>query len=435
MDITVVFKVSKKPDGTLMATMDIPTQGAKDIPVDKVILKNNTLRLEMKSIQGVFEGNIKDDKLTIDGQWNQNGSFPLVLEKVEKAPEIRRPQEPKKPYPYDEEEVIYENKKAGIKLAGTLTLPRDKKTFPAVLLIQGSGPLDRNETILGHRPFKVLADYLTRRGIAVLRADKRGISKSPSDFLLATGEDFASDVLAGVEYLKSRKEINPKKIGLIGHSEGGFIAPMVAVQSPDVAFIVMWAGPGLTGEETLCLQMSLMAKAKGVNDEMITKGLKLQERLFAEIKQEKNNTAAEKELRKILTNGLKELSPEEKEAMNLSEATMGSQTIQYMLSSWYRYFLTYDPKPTLKKVKCPVLAINGEKDLQVPAKANLSAIEECLKAGGNKYYTIKELPGLNHLFQPAATGAVSEYGKIEETISPTALKIIGDWVLEQTGEK
>ena len=434
IELRIVFKLSQGPEGILSATMDSPDQGAKDIPVDEVIFENGNLRLEIKVAMGVFEGKLRDDNLSIEGEWKQSGqSFPLVLERVDEVVELLRPQEPKKPYPYQEEEVVYENKKAAIKLAGTLTIPGQEGPFPAVLLISGSGPQDRDETLLGHRPFLVLADYLTHRGIAVLRVDDRGIGESTGDFAQATSEDFASDVLAGLEYLKSREEINPKQIGLIGHSEGGIIAPMVAVQSSDVAFIILMAGTGLTGEDILYLQTELIARAEGVSDEVIAKNLSLQEQMFTIVKEEKDSISAEKRLRTILEDAISELELSEKERQT-AEAKAEAQ-IKSILSPWFRYFLTYDPSPTLTKVKCPVLAINGEKDLQVPPKENLAAIEEALKAGGNNSYTIKELSGLNHLFQTAETGSLSEYAKIEETISPTALKIMSDWILEQTEDK
>lgn len=434
IELRIVFKISQGPEGILTATMDSPDQGVKDIPVDEVTLENGNLRLEIKSAMIVFEGKLKDDDLSIEGKWKQSGqSFPLVLERVDKPAEVRRPQEPKKPYPYEEEEVVYENKEAAVKLAGTLTIPGQEGPFPAVLLISGSGPQDRNETILGHHPFLVLADYLTRCGIAVLRVDDRGIGGSSGDFTQATTEDFASDVLAGLEYLKSREEINPKQIGLIGHSEGGIIAPMVAVQSSDVAFIILMAGTGLMGEETLYLQSELIATIGGVSDEVIAKNLSLQKQLFTVLKQEGDDAVARKRLRTILEDVISEFEFSEKEKQT-AEAKAEAQ-IELILSPWFRYFLTYDPRPTLMKVKCPVLAINGQKDLQVPPKENLVAIEEALKAGGNNNYTIKELSGLNHLFQTAETGSLSEYAKIEETISPTALKIMSDWILEQTREK
>jgi len=393
------------------------------------------LRLEVKSVGGIYEGKVSEDFLVIEGEWKQSGqTLPLTVKRVDKAVEILRPQEPKKPYPYIEEELVYENKEAGITLAGTLTLPPGKGPFPAVLLITGSGPQDRNETIFNHCPFLVLADYLTRQGVAVLRVDDRGVGKSTGDFSQATSEDFALDVLAGIEYLKTRKEINPKQIGLIGHSEGGLIAPMVAVKSPDVAFIVLMAGTGLTGEEILYLQSDLISKAMGVNEEEIAKSRQFNEKIFSVIKEEEDNEIAKERLRQMVMAYLAELSDEEKDWISDPEEYLKAQ-LQNLLSPWSRFFLTYDPKPTLSKVKCPVLAINGEKDFQVPPKENLSAIEEALKAGDNKNFTIKELPDLNHLFQTAQTGLPSEYAKIEETISPNALKLIGDWILEQTRDK
>ena len=435
IELRIVFKISKNPDGTLTATLDSPDQGATDIPVEEDIFKDNTLRLEVKSAGGVFEGKVSEDFLVIEGEWKQSGqTLPLTLKRVDKAVEILRPQVPKKPYPYIEEELVYENKEAGITLAGTLTLPPGKGPSPVVLLISGSGPQDRNETIYNHRPFLVLADYLTRQGIAVLRVDDRGVGKSTGDFSQATSEDFASDVLAGIEYLKTRKEINPEQIGLIGHSEGGIIAPMVAVKSPDVAFIVLMAGTGLTGEEILYLQGALISRAMGVSEEDIIKNRQFNEKIFSLIKEEKDEKTIEEKLRQMFMADWAELNEEEKSRIGDPEVFLKAQ-LQSLLSPWLKFFLTYDPKPTLSKVKCPVLAINGEKDLQVPPKENLNAIEEALVAGGNKNFIVKELPGLNHLFQTAQTGLPAEYVKIEETISPEALKIIGDWIFEQTKNK
>ena len=434
-ELSIVFKISQNPEGTLTATLDSPDQGVTGIPVEEVIFKDNTLHLEVKSVGGVYEGKVSEDFLVIEGEWKQSGGvFPLTVKRVDKAIEILRPQVPKKPYPYTEEEVAYENKEAGITLAGTLTLPPGKGPSPAVLLISGSGPQDRNETIYNHHPFLVLADYLTRQGIAVLRVDDRGVGESTGDFSQATSVDFASDVLAGIEYLKTRKEINPEQIGLIGHSEGGLIAPMVAVKSPDVAFIILMAGTGLTGEEILYLQGALISRAMGVNEEDIAKNRQFNEKIFSLIKEEKDKKTIEEKLRQMFMEDWAELNEEEKSRIGDPEVFLEAQ-LKSLLSPWLKFFLTYDPKPTLNKVKCPVLAINGEKDLQVPPKENLSAIEEALKVGGNQNYTIKELPGLNHLFQTAQTGLPAEYAKIEETISPVALKIISDWILEQTETK
>jgi fermentation-respiration switch protein FrsA (DUF1100 family) len=434
-ELRIVFKISRNPDSTLTATLDSPDQGVTGIPVEEVIFKDNTLRLEVKSAGGIFEGKVSQDFLIIEGEWKQSGqTLPLTVKRVDKAAEMLRPQEPKKPYPYIERQVEYTNLKAGVRLVGTLTFPSDKGPFPAVLLISGSGPQDRNETVFGHRPFLVLADYLTRQGIAVLRVDDRGVGESTGDFSQATSEDFASDVLAGVEYLKACKEIDPNKIGLIGHSEGGIIAPMVAAKSSDVAFLVLMAGTGLTGEEILYLQGALISRAMGVSEEDIAKNRQFNEKIFSLIKEEKDEKTIEEKLRQMFMADWTELNEEEKKAIGDPEVYLKAQ-LQGLLSPWFKFFLTYDPKSTLNKVKCPLLAINGEKDLQVPPKENLSAIEAALVAGGNKNFTIKELPGLNHLFQTAQTGVPSEYAKIEETISPIALKIIGDWILEQTRDK
>lgn len=432
IELRIIFKINKQKNDSLSATLDSPDQGAKDIPVSAVFFENDSLRLEVKVVNGNYKGFLKTDDVVIEGTWSQGGmSLPLDLKRIEKMPELKRPQMPKKPYPYYEEEVKYQNEKAGIKLAGTLTTPKTEGQFPAVILISGSGAQDRDETIFEHRPFLILADYLTRLGIAVLRADDRGVGGSTGNISLSTSEDFAGDVLAGVELLKNRKEIDSKKIGLIGHSEGGIIAPMVAAKSDDIAFIVLMAGTGLTGEEILYLQAALIMKAQGVDDVKIADNRDQQEKMFAVMKQEIDSLKAAQKLRDILKKSLAEIGNDEKEKMGGADAQIDVQ-IKQVMNPWFRFFLTYDPKATLKKVKCPVLAINGEKDLQVPPKENLTAIEDALKQGGNSNYTIKELAGLNHLFQTAKTGSPSEYGKIEETISPTALKVMGDWILEQT---
>jgi fermentation-respiration switch protein FrsA (DUF1100 family) len=435
VDLRVVFHISKDAKGKLTATLDSPDQGAKDIPVDEVTFQNNHLHLNAKSIGGNYEGDTQEGRPGIEGKWTQGGmSVPLVLERTDKIPELVRPQEPKPPFPYEVREVSYKNKQAGITIAGTLTLPKTGGPFPAVLLITGSGAQDRDETVFGHRPFLVLADYLTRLGIAVLRVDDRGVGKSTGKFAQATSEDFAQDALAGVEYLKGVKEIDPKKIGLIGHSEGGIIAPMVAVQSPDVAFIVLMAGTGITGEKILYSQSALILKAEGVSDDLIALDRKIKEQMFAEVEQEKDSAAADKKLHQIATDALSKMNEKDKQTLGYT-TEMVDMSIKELLSPWFCFFLTYDPAPTLMKVKCPVLAINGEKDMQVPANENLSAIEDALKAGGNPDVTVKELPGLNHLFQTAETGSPMEYSKIEETISPDALSTIGNWIITHTQEK
>lgn len=338
----------------------------------------------------------------------------------------QRPQEPTKPYPYREEEVAYENKKAGVKLAGTLTLPRSDGPFPAVLLITGSGPQDRDATVAGHRPFLVLADYLTRRGVAVLRMDDRGAGGSTGSVMESTTAAFAEDVLLGVEYLKARQEINPRQIGLIGHSEGGTIAPLAASRSTGIAFIVLMAGPGLVGEKLVHLQRESIARAGGVPEDKIARTRAVEQKMLAVVKGEKDNSAAEKKLREIVGQAMSEAA-----GVRISGAVVEAQ-FKTMLSPWYRFFITYDPVPTLKKVKCPVLALTGERDLQVPPNENLPLIAKALAAGGNSDFTIMKLPRLNHLLQTCQSGTFAEYSKLEETIAPIALETIVDWILRRT---
>jgi fermentation-respiration switch protein FrsA (DUF1100 family) len=419
--LRVVFHLNNTEDG-LMGTLDSLDQDVKGIPVSTVTRNGDSLKMEVKSIGGTFEGTIAKDRSKIEGTWTQAGRpMPLSLKPVKDAAEMvrKRPQVPAKPYPYKEEEVSYDNPAAaGVKLAATFTIPQGKGPVPAVLLITGSGPQDRDEALMGHRPFLILADYLTRRGIAVLRADDRGFAKSTGNFSGATTADFATDAEAGVAYLKSRSEVDPHKIGLIGHSEGGLIAPMVAARNHDVAFIVMMAGPGMNGEEILVEQGRLINEASGMSHEKALQDAVDERTMLDLIKQEKDDAALEKKLREML-------------AGKVPEAMVGTQVKQVM-SPWFRYFISYDPAATLRKVTCPVLAINGEKDLQVPPKQNLPVIRKALEEGGNKNFEVDELPGLNHLFQTATTGALSEYAEIEETMSPVALEKMAGWILTTT---
>ncbi len=319
--------------------------------------------------------------------------------------------------------MTYQNEAAGIKLAGTLTLPTGDKPAPAVILVSGSGPQDRNETVVGHRPFLVLADYLTRRGIAVLRFDDRGVGGSEGDTLTATTPDVAGDVRAGIVYLKSRREIDPSRIGLIGHSEGGLVAPLVASDSQDVAFVVLLAGTGVPGDEILFRQGELILRAEGTDDETIAKWLPSQRKLVAILKEETDPAKRDERLRaELAERGAEALGTEEEQKQAIES------TAKVMQTAWFRYFVGYDPRPALRKVHCPVLAINGEKDLQVDPEQNIPPIEKALAEAGNEDYTVRVFPGLNHLFQHCQTGAISEYGKIEETISPEVLAFVADWI-------
>src|ERR1035437_2728136 len=286
VSLRIVIKISKVEKEFYKAVLNSPDQTDKDIPVDQVFVSGDSIKLFVTMINGSYKGKLTDTLL--DGIWSQGGrELPLSFVRTNKPVELNRPQNPKKPYPYKEEEVTVQNKDANVTLAGTFTYPEKGKNFPVVVLITGSGPQDRDEAILGHRPFLVLSDYLTRHGIAVLRCDDRGIAKSTGNFSSATTKDFATDALACVEYLKTRKEVDKKHIGLIGHSEGGIIAPMVANQTKDVSFIVLMAGPGISGKKILELQSKLIAKAEGESDEEINKMTQLNTKLYKIAMQEK----------------------------------------------------------------------------------------------------------------------------------------------------
>ncbi len=433
--LRLAVKITQTPTGQLAATLDSIDQAAKDLPIDTIIFEDGTLRFEARNLNISYTGKLSADGTEIVGKFTQGpGTLPLTFKRTEKPPTLSRPQDPQKPYPYAEEEVTYENTIDGVKLAGTLTLPSSKARFPAVLLITGSGPQDRNETILGHQPFLVLADYLTRRGIAVLRVDDRGMGGSSTGNRKATSANYAEDVLAGVEFLKGRKEIDSRRIGLLGHSEGGMIAPMVAVKSKDVAFIVLLAGPGQTGRDVILLQGDLLQKASGTDPGTIAAVRKVYEQIFAILKDEKDNTAAEKKIRDVAAAEMATMTEAQKKAFAPVVQVIDTQMVLYT-SDWFRYFLLFDPAPTLAKVRVPVLALNGEKDLQVPPKENLALIEAALKQGGNRKSTVLLMPGLNHLFQHAETGSPAEYGASKETIAPVALQTIADWILKQTSPR
>lgn len=343
--------------------------------------------------------------------------------------QINRPQEPQKPFDYTIEEVIFTNNEANnIKLAGTLTIPKNIKKPPVAILISGSGPQNRNEELLNHKPFLVLSDFLTNNGIAVLRYDDRGIAESEGDFNTATSFDFATDVEAAIDYLKTRKEFKKSKIGLIGHSEGGLIAPIVASRNKEVSFAILLAGPGVSGDETLRTQNEKILTLSGANKELVSTQLEINENLYRIVKTEENDSISSK-INTFLDNHLEENKDNPILPFLINDVT--KKQYEVFGTPWMREFIRLNPELYLSKTKCPVLALNGSKDLQVLPKLNLNGIESALKKANNNDVTIKELKGLNHLFQQAETGLMHEYKTIEETFSPTALTIIKDWILER----
>ncbi len=433
VSIRIIIHVTEK-QGALQATMDSPDQGAEGIPVSSISGSGDQLELQVAAVAGSFYGMISSDGQTIDGTWVQGGnSLPLKLSRTDpaKIEKVNRPQEPKPPFPYREEKARFANPRASIELAGTLTLPPGEGPFPAVALVSGSGPQDRNESLLGHQPFWVLADDLSRKGIAVLRYDDRGIGESGGTFQGSTTEDFASDAAAAIAYLKKQPRIDPGHIGLVGHSEGGLIAPMVAAQSADVAFIVMLAGPGVPGNRILVAQQEKILRANGVPEELIAKSRKVQAETFELLESDLPEDELLEKLAKKMKDWIANLTDNEKVLLELQGKNIEAELKQIM-TPWFRFFLSYDPRPTLEKVRCPVLALGGSLDLQVPAVENLQQIEAALKKGGNDDVTTLLLPGLNHLFQTAKTGSPTEYAKIEETMAPLVLEKISSWIEEHS---
>ena len=434
--LRVVFNVTSD-NGALKSTMDSPDQGAKGIPTTATTFENSTLKITVINAGIEYTGTLGEDNIIV-GTFKQAGhSFPMNLtrgavdkEAIEKEV-IARPQEPVKPYPYYSEDITFENKEAKITIAGTLTLPKKEGVFPVVILISGSGPQNRDEELLGHKPFLVLSDFLTRNGIAVLRYDDRGTAQSEGDFKTATSADFATDVESAIEYLKTRNEINRKQIGLIGHSEGGIIAPMVANKSKDVAFIVLLAGTGLQGDQILLSQQKLIGKASGISDELLQENELINKKAFDVVKESNSLEQLEIELTNLLNQFLVD-NPKTDIPQGMSSDDFVKLQVTQVVNPWMQYFIKYDPSPALEKVKCPVLALGGEKDLQVPAKENLGAIKNALTKGGNKIVSIKELANLNHLFQESNTGSPTEYATIEQTFSPIALNEILKWIKAQT---
>lgn len=413
----------KEADSVLSGKMDSPDQHAYDIPVSKIEWNNSELYLEVMGGAIKYEAKLKNDLL--EGTFKQSGmDFPLNLKPgLYETKEVVRPQEPKAPFPYKIEEVSFANEQAdGIKLAGTLTLPKKGKNFPTAILISGSGPQDRDETLFEHKPFLVIADYLTKNGIAVLRFDDRGTAQSEGDFASATTADFATDVEAAVAYLRTRKEINSAKIGLIGHSEGGIIAPMVAAKDKDIRFIVLLAGPGVDGKEILIMQTEAMSRAAGMPENDLMDARKANQQIYDIIIQETEDSIMEQRM-------IDSLEPYMLKTLSRGDfKNFVENTVAGTNTPWMKYFLVNNPQQYLKQISCPVLALSGTKDLQVPAEINIKAIEKALKEGGNKKVTTKIYPGLNHLFQHAETGMVDEYGKIEETFAPEVLKEMMQWI-------
>ena len=430
MSLRIVFHIEENEDGQLSSTMDSPDQGAKGIPTSKTSWLEGKLDIEVAVAGGAFSGVLEGEE--IRGTWSQGGgTLPLVMTRMTEPITFNRPQEPKPPFPYKEETVRYKNVEGGFELEGTLTLPEAEGPHAAVILVSGSGPQDRNEELMGHKPFLVLADYLTRNGIAVLRYDDRGVGNSGGNFGTSTTLDFATDAETAIQFLRSRPEIDAESIGIIGHSEGGLIAPIVAhKEDSGVSFIVMLAGPGQQGKEVLLSQATQMAHLQGMSPSLVEKMKVANTRLYDTVLDVDDIDLLKLRLKNELDEMRKEFTAEEVAGIGLVEAR-DNQIIGQLASPWMKQFMGLDPQTYLKQVTVPVLSLIGEKDMQVLAGINNKLIEKALDVAGNTDYTTKILPELNHLFQHAETGLPAEYAKIEETFSEDVMELIADWIKER----
>lgn len=417
-DLRVVFRLRTGEEGVLNGTLDSPDQGATGIPIETILVDRDTVRLEIPSIAGAFAGRLTDAGATLEGQWVQGGQrLPLRLERTDTAPTVRRPQEPTEPVPYTTETVTFENEDAGIVLEGTLSTPRDANSVPGIVLAAGSGPSDRDATIMGHRPFLVVADALTRRGLAVLRFDERGVGASEGVQQGATTADLADDVHAAVDALAQRPGVDADQIGIIGHSEGGLIGSLVATQTDRVLFLVLLATPGLPGDAILAEQLDRRIREQGADRRSRALQRGTQERIFEVLKQDADSATIASQLRQIML-----------ETKGISGERTINREIERLMDPWLRYYISHDPRETLTRVDVPVLALAGALDQQVDPSPNQTAIAEALHAEETPGVTVRTLDDLNHLFQTAETGSPSEYGRIEETFDPGAIDVIVEWI-------
>ncbi|KLE34848.1 hypothetical protein AAW00_08385 [Aurantiacibacter luteus] len=428
--LRLVVNVVTGDNGTL-ATLDSPDQAATGLPLTGLARDGQQVSFAYAPGGQGFSGTLSADGSELVGEWSLPGTDPLPLTLVRgelAGPAARnRPQMPQAPFPYTVEEVAFGNPDfPDVRLAGTLTLPEGEGPFPAAVLITGSGPQDRDESLMGHKPFAVLADHLTRSGMAVLRFDDRGVGGSSGDYASATSADLATDANAAARYLASRADIRADAVGFIGHSEGGMIGPIAMADNPAVAFLVMLAGPGTRLDELLLAQRRLVGERMGMAQDVLDRGEPVLDRFYAALASGEDEAASLAAARAVLT-------PEAMEAMGAPPGASPDMMLSEYGTPWFRYFLAYDPVPNLARIAVPLLAINGSLDLQVPAGANLAAIAAA--TAGNPDVTAIELPGLNHLFQTATTGSPGEYAEIEETFAPSALAIVSDWLQERFIER
>jgi pimeloyl-ACP methyl ester carboxylesterase len=427
MRMRLQLHIAHDEKGKLIASLDSLDQAIQGIPASRVAESGGQLHMEILAFNAEYNGTISGDKNEIKGEWKQNeNDEDLNFRRSDKVLQVRRPQNPVKPYPYRSEDVSFASSDATATLAGTLTLPQGAGPFPAAVLVGGSGPMDRDETIAEHKPFLVLADFLTRRGLAVLRCDKRGIGQSTGNFASAAVTDLARDTQAALAYLKTRKEVDPQRLGVIGHSEGGILASFAATQASDANWVVLMAAPATTGERTLLRQSELLARGAGLPEEQITQSLDFNRKAYAAVRSEPDPASLTKRLQTLVEqSGL---------AAAVPPAALQAQ-LRMMTSPWFREFLDYDPLPTLEKLQCPVLALAGDRDLQVDSLENVPLLRKAYETSGNKDFTVVEMEGVNHLLQKAQSGMPALYGAIEETMAPEVLESVASWITDHVTKK
>lgn len=432
--LRIVVHIQEKTNG-YTATLDSPDQGATGIRFSSVLLNGDSIHLELPVANARYSGTLTSDT-TIRGQWIQGTSFPLDLEKATAADTVakpKRPQTPVPPFPYLSTDVLYQNKDKSITYGGTVTRPAGSGPFPALLLLTGSGPQNRDEEIFGHRPFAVIADYLTKRGYLVLRTDDRGVGQTTGDRTTATSHDFAIDAMAGLNYLQSLPEVDQTKIGLLGHSEGGMVAQIVAAQRKDVDFLILLAAPGEKIIDLMTDQNKAILASMGLPAPVAQHYLELYKPLVTAIAYAASDTAAYTAATNLVSEWVK------KTPADVVAATTGirndeskeqfiNRFVRETGSPWFRYFIRYNPAPLLQKIGAKVLALNGDKDIQVLSSTNLPALKSALQKSGAKTVTAVEMKGLNHLFQHCQKCTIAEYAELEETIAPEVLESIGNWL-------
>ncbi len=412
----VVFNLSREADDAYTGTLDLPDDGLIGYPLDTVTLEGSHVVLALAALQSSYMGTLSADGASMEGVVTIQGApYPLRIEKQPGPLDYRRPQDPVAPLPYRSRDVTFANPEAAITLAGTLTWPEGPGPFKAVVLISGSGPQNRNEEMANHRPFLVLSDALTRAGVATLRYDDRGFAASTGDHAAATSLDFASDARAAVQFLRQQTDFPASAIGLVGHSEGGLIAPLAADGNADVGFLVLLAGPGMPGEQVLLSQARAISAAEGASTAVLDASENTSRRIYACFHETSEPDGLEACVRSVLATA------------RLKDAQLEA-TVAELTSPWMRFFVTYDPLPVLRRTSIPVLALNGSLDLQVLADLNLPPIQKALEEAGNPRATVQKLEGLNHLFQHAGTGSPSEYATLSETLAPELLTLVATWI-------